>query len=139
MALEHRHMTRPAVHASDPALDTRVPTRKPDDARVPAAQRPERDPGIAELRSRVASLASDCGCSMGGIFLAAALTGAAIYFLIAGGLGLSSGLLALAFVFAASVIGKLVGLAVARIRMLRLRRMLAARLASLEGSHVHLH
>jgi hypothetical protein len=76
---------------------------------------------------------------MGGIFLAIAFVAAVLYFLVVGGLGLRSGLSALGLIFLASVTGKLVGLGAARLRMFRLRRMLAARLTAIEGSHVHLH
>jgi hypothetical protein len=37
------------------------------------------------------------------------------------------------------VTGKLVGIGAARIRMVRVRRTLAARLTATEGRHVHLH
>jgi hypothetical protein len=97
------------------------------------------EPRIDELRARLASLAGECGCTTGGIFLAIAFVVAVLYFLVRGGLGLQTGLAALGLIFLASVAGKLVGLGAARIRIIRLRRMLATRLTALEGSHVHLH
>lgn len=113
--------------------------RLPEDAgaRVPAEG--SATPRIEELRARLASLAGECGCTMGGIFLAVALVAAALYFLVRGGLGFQSGLAALGLIFLASVTGKLVGIGAARLRMVRLRRMLAARLTAIEDSHVHLH
>ena len=76
---------------------------------------------------------------MGGIFLGIALVAAILYFLVRGGLGFQSGLAALALIFLASVTGKLVGIGAARIRMVRIRRVLAARLTTNGRSHVHLH
>lgn len=94
---------------------------------------------VAALRARLASLAGECGCTMGGVFLVIALAAAVMYFLVRGGLGMQSGLAALGLVFLASVIGKLVGLGAARIRMIRLRRILTARLETMEAHRVHVH
>ena len=99
----------------------------------------EGDSRIGEIRFRIARLANECGCAMGGTFLAIAVTTSIAYFLVAGEPGLRSGLLAIGFVFVASMVGKFVGLGVARIRLLWLHRVLTARLASVEMSHVHLH
>jgi hypothetical protein len=110
-----------------------------NDACERASSERHAEPRIEELRARLASLASECGCTMGGIFLAIALVAAVLYFLIRGGLGLQSGLAAAGLIFLASVAGKLVGLGAARIRMVRLRRMLTARLTAAEESHVHVH
>ena len=97
------------------------------------------EPGTDELRARLASLSAECGCTMGGISLAVALAAAVLYFLTIGTLDLASGLQAAAIVFGASVTGKLLALGVARLRMIRLRRLLAARLATTEARHVHVH
>jgi hypothetical protein len=97
------------------------------------------EPGTDELRARLASLSAECGCRMGGIFLGVALAAAVLYFLTIGTLDLASGLQAGALVFGASVTGKLFALGVARLRMARLRRLLAARLATTEVRHVHVH
>jgi len=132
-------MIRPPANQSDPGFDDAVNGLHRVDFRAIAAQLPESDPRIVEIRSRMASLANECGCTMGGTFFAAAVALAVTYFLIAGRPDLGSGLLAIGFVFVASVVGKLVGLSVARIRLLWLRRVLTARLASVEVSHVHLH
>ena len=69
---------------------------------------------------------------MGGIFLAIAFVAAVFYFLVRGGFDLQSGLGAGGLIFVASVTGKLVGLGAARIRMIRLRRLLATRLSAME-------
>lgn len=132
-------MIRSPANESDPGLDDAVNGLHRGDLHALAAQLPESDPRIGESRSRIASLANECGCTMGGTFFAAAVAVSVTYFLIAGAPDLGSGLLAIGFVFVASVVGKLVGLSVARIRLLWLRRVLTARLASVEVSRVHLH
>jgi hypothetical protein len=114
-------------------------SRLPNDAGERVNPEPHAEPRIEELRARLASLAAECGCTMGGIFLAIALVAALLHFLIRGGLGLQSGLAAGGLIFLASITGKLVGLGAARIRMVRLRRMLTARLTAAEDSHVHVH
>ena len=113
--------------------------RPPVNAGARAPDERSAEPRVDELRARLATLAGECGCTMGGIFLAIALVVAVLYFLAKGGLGLQSGLAALGLVFLASIIGKLVGIGAARLRMARLRRILAARLTAVEASHVHVH
>jgi hypothetical protein len=61
------------------------------------------------------------------------------WFIVAGGFGPGSALVAIGFVFAVSAVGKLIGLGVARIQLLWLRRALTARLASVEVSRVDMH
>ena len=95
-----------------------------------AIQLPEDDPRKAEVRRLIAALADECGCTMGGIFLVAATVVAIGWFVVNGGLGIGSAVIAGILVFAASLVGKAIGLGIARIRMLRLRHELAARLAS---------
>jgi hypothetical protein len=104
-----------------------------------AARLPDADPSKAELRTRIATLAQECGCTMGAVFFAGASVVAVAYFLATGQLGIGPGLLAIGFVFAASLLGKLVGLSVARIRLLALRGSLTTRLSSFEVECVHLH
>lgn len=116
-----------------------VDRRHRKDSDAMAAKLPDGDPWTAEIRSRIARLASECGCTMGGIFLAAAMAAAVAYFVITAALDFGSMLLAIGFVFGASVVGKFVGLGVARIRLLLLRRALSARRTSIEATHVHMH
>ena len=113
--------------------------RSPAYAVAPARAEANSEPTVEELRARLASLAAECGCTMGGVFLGIALVAAILYFLVTGAPGLQSGLAALGLIFLASVTGKLVGIGAARIRMARLRRMLTARLSTTESRHVHLH
>lgn len=93
-----------------------------------AAQLPDGDPRTPELRSRIARLANDCGCMMGGVFFAAAVAVAVTYFLVEGRPGISSGLLSICFVTAASAVGKLLGLSIARVKLLWLLSVLGTRL-----------
>ncbi|MDQ3982776.1 MAG: hypothetical protein M3271_08885 [Actinomycetota bacterium] len=92
-----------------------------------------------EVRRRIAALDDECGCTMGGIFLGVAAGLAVAYFLIGGGFGLGSGLSAAGFVFGASLLGKAFGLGAAKLRLLRLQRLLAAQLAPGEVDRVHVH
>jgi hypothetical protein len=93
-----------------------------------AARLPDSDPRTAELRSRIVHLENDCGCTMGGVFFAAAVAVAVTYFLIEGRPGIISGLLSIPFVLVASAVGKLFGLGIARIRLLWLLGTLNMRL-----------
>lgn len=104
-----------------------------------AAQLPDGDPRKAEFRSRTATLAQECGCTMGGVFFVGASVLAVASFIAAGQLSIGSGLLSIGFVFAAALLGKLVGLGLARIRLLALRHALTTRLSSSEVDHVQLH
>ena len=104
------------------------------------ARLPADDPEWATLHSRAAAYSTDCGCTMGAAFLAAALLLAVAYFAFAGGLGFRSGLTGLAFVLVAALAGKLAGLLLASLKLALLRRSLSRRLRS-EGwsAHVHMH
>jgi hypothetical protein len=79
---------------------------------------------------RARAFSSECGCSLGGAFLTAALAGIVIYAVTGGFAGaapLRAVLLTIAFLFAAGITGKLIGIAVARVRLALLCRELAAR------------
>ena len=95
-----------------------------------AIQLPEGDPRKAEFRRLIAALADECGCTMGGIFLVAATVVAIGWFAVNGGFAIGSAVIAAILVFAASLVGKALGLGMARVRLLRVRSELAARLAS---------
>jgi len=104
-----------------------------------AAGLPDSDPHRAALRTRAATLGQECGCAMSGTFLVTAAALVAGYFASMGSLNLVSGLSAVGFVFVASLAGKLAGLAVARLRLLTLRRKILRRLSGNEVRHVHVH
>lgn len=103
------------------------------------ARLPNGDPRKAELRSRIAILSGECGCRMAGAFLVGATALTVAYFVAVRRPSPGSALLAVGFVLAMSLLGKLVGLSVARIRLLALRRSVLRRLSSREVRHVHLH
>jgi hypothetical protein len=97
-----------------------------------ATRLPEADPRKAEFRRRIAALADECGCEMSGAFIAVALVLSAAYLLLVG-VGLGSAIGAIVFVLVAGVVGKAIGLGVARLRLLWLGRVLAARLSSVQA------
>ncbi len=101
-----------------------------------AARLPSGDPRRAELRARIATLGDECGCRMAGVFLAGAAGLTVAYLLAVQRLSLASSLLALGFVFAMTLLGKLVGLSMARVRLLSLRRSVLRRLSAPEVPHV---
>jgi VIT1/CCC1 family predicted Fe2+/Mn2+ transporter len=104
-----------------------------------AARLPDSDPRKSEFRSRSAALGQECACAMGGLFLIGAAVLAIGYFATTKQLSTASALVAIGLVFVASLMGKLVGLAVVRIRLLTLRRAIARRLSKNEARHVHMH
>ena len=94
---------------------------------------PEREAELRPLLDRAARYRRDCGCPVGAAFLVASLA-VAVAFVArapAGGIGalLTQVVVALLFVFVAGVVGKLLGIAVARIRLALLCRSLAKRFA----------
>ena len=107
------------------------------------AQRlPHDDPRRGELRARIAALANDCGCTSGGIFLVAATVVVIGWFVAGNAVGAGEIGLAIGFVLVASFIGKGIGLAIARIRLLWLGHVLALQLrgaSAPEASDVQLH
>ena len=104
-----------------------------------AAGLPDSDPTKAALRARAVTLGQECGCAMSGAFLAGAACLAIGYFVVTGLPSPLAALAAVGLVFAASLAGKLAGLAIARLRLLALRRTIARRLTTTEVPHVHLH
>jgi hypothetical protein len=103
------------------------------------ARFPADDPQRATLEARAAAYSTDCGCKFGATFMAGALVSAAVYRAFAG-LGLETCGIALAFVFVATIAGKLIGLFVASVKLAVLRRSLSRRLRSERYSaYVHVH
>jgi hypothetical protein len=101
-----------------------------------ATRLPSADPRRAQLRARIAMLGDECGCKMAGVFLVCAAVLTVAYLLAAQRLNLASSLLALGFVFAMTMLGKLVGLSMARVRLLLLRRSVFRQLSEPEVPHV---
>lgn len=85
-----------------------------------SATRPER---VAELRAQIAKHQSACGCELGSVFALASLIGLVAY-LMAGDPGWSvAGTLCrgLAWVVGFSLVGKVLGLGYAQLRLVQLR------------------
>lgn len=97
---------------------------------------PEREAELRPLIDRAARYGRDCGCPMGAAFLIVSLALAVAYVASAPAAGFGSMLarvvVAVLFVFVASVVGKLLGIAVARFRLARLTRELTQRFAQNE-------
>ena len=101
---------------------------------------PPDDPDRVALQARASAYATECGCAMGGAFMAGATVLAVLYFSLAGELGVSSGAIAVAVVLVATLAGKGAGVALASLRLLLLRRSLSRKLRSERSSaYVHVH
>jgi hypothetical protein len=91
---------------------------------------PEERESLRPYVDRAKAYSNECGCSMGGAFLVASL-GVLVYGVLSGQLSrtdLAGTILeGAAFVFAAGIVGKLVGIGIARIRLQRMYRELTAR------------
>lgn len=105
------------------------------------ARLPSDDPERPALEARASGYARACGCSTGALFLVASTIVAAVYFAAGGELAFQTVLASIGFVVAASLLGKLVGLAAATLRLRLLGRSIDRRLRRQEGplGHVHVH
>jgi hypothetical protein len=94
---------------------------------------PEREVEQRPFVDRAARYSRDCGCQMGAAFLVVSLIVAIAWVAFAPaasyGALLTQVFMALLFVFVASIAGKLLGIAIARIRLALLCRYLAKRFA----------
>jgi hypothetical protein len=94
-----------------------------------ARQLPDIDAGKARTRADIARLGNECGCALGGVFLVAATLLVAAYTVFFDAFGARLVVLGVVFVFAASLVGKLVGVLIAVTRLTVIRQRLAARVA----------
>lgn len=93
----------------------------------------------AEVHARMDRYNRDCGCALGGVFTVAALLTVVVYIAVTAAFAIGVIGAGIAFVFASSLLGKVLGLAVAAVRLGLLRRSLSRR-ARLRGeSHVYVH
>jgi hypothetical protein len=97
-----------------------------------AVQLPDADPRKAQLRKHIASLADECGCRMAGSFFVAAAA-LVIGYLVTTGMQAGAAVVGMGLVVAASLVGKAIGLGVARLRLRLLERRLTGRLSSVEA------
>jgi hypothetical protein len=84
------------------------------------ATRPDERERLLPYVDKAKGLAGECGCAMAGAFLTAALIMVVVYALAFDGLSpnfIADALLGAGFVFSAGVIGKLVGMGIARARL----------------------
>lgn len=81
--------------------------------------------------NRVKKYSSECGCSLGATFLMASIGVFIIYLFLSNGFGvanlLNQLLLGIFFIFTSSIVGKLIGIGMARIRLALLYKYLIAR------------
>jgi hypothetical protein len=86
---------------------------------------------------RAAAYSNECGCGMGGAFLIGSIGVLFLYGFFFKGFGgdnlLTEALCGIAFVFTASIVGKLTGIGIARIRLALLYRHLRVKY-ELEGA-----
>jgi hypothetical protein len=96
------------------------------------------DPERIELAARARKHSRDCGCAMGGAFLAIATLLALAYFAATLDVSVRGVFAGVLFVLVATLLGKLIGLLLAWVRLARLYRSLSRRLQ--RGSdHVYVH
>jgi hypothetical protein len=104
-----------------------------------ALQLPDSDPRKAHDRAAISALAQECGCSMGGAWFTVATVIAIAIVLATGTVDVRLLLLLLVGVVGAGLLGKLVGLGIARARLVWLGHTIRSRLATSGGSHVHMY
>jgi hypothetical protein len=93
-----------------------------------------------DVKARMARYNRECGCSLGGLFMVAALLAAPAYIVVTADFSIGAAGAAIAFVFVSSLLGKALGLAVASVRLEMLRRSLSRRVRRLPGgNHVYVH
>lgn len=100
---------------------------------------PDSDPRKADFRSRIAALSNECGCTMGGVFLVVAAAVVIAFFIATSWLSVATGLLGCGFVLAMSLLGKVVGLFVVRVRLVAMRRTVERRLCEGGVRYVDVH
>lgn len=83
--------------------------------------------------ARARAYAAECGCSLAGVFLLLSAALVALYGIISGSLSRADALVGTLVVFGASIVGKLLGIGVARLRLALLARYIIARYRS-EGA-----
>jgi hypothetical protein len=94
----------------------------------------------SDVQARMARYNRECGCSLGGLFMVAALLAAFAYIVVSADFSIGAAGAGIAFVIVSSLLGKALGLAVASVRLEMLRRSLSRRVRRLPGEdHVYVH
>lgn len=93
----------------------------------------------SDLRARMARYSRECGCSLGGLFMLAALLVAFVYIVVTADFSIGAAGAGIAFVVISSLLGKAFELVVASVRLEMLRCSLSRRVRRPGGSHVYVH
>jgi len=91
------------------------------------------------LKTRANAYLRDCGCAVGGVFLGGALLLTPPYILATTGLGFRTAMASAIFVLFAALVGKLVGLLFAWVKLGLLYRSLSKNLKRAAPDHVYVH
>jgi hypothetical protein len=100
---------------------------------------PDEPPDAVSVRVRVHRYVNECGCSAGGIFLVLAAVAVLVALTVTDSWRLPVLLLSMFAIATASIVGKMTGIAIASLRLHRLRRGLQRRILSLGITDVHVH
>jgi hypothetical protein len=97
------------------------------------------DPERVGLVARARKHSRDCGCAMGGALLGVAVLLTLAYFAATLDVTVRGVFAGVLFVVAATLFGKLIGLVLARAKLVLLYRSLSRRLQRAATDHVHVH
>jgi hypothetical protein len=94
----------------------------------------------SDVQARTARYNRECGCSLGGLFMVAALLAAVAFIVVTADFSIGVAGAGIAFVIVTSLLGKVLGLVVASVRLGMLRRSLLRRVRRVRGEgHVYVH
>jgi len=94
----------------------------------------------ADVQARMTRYNRECGCAMGGAFMVAALLAVLLYIAVTAAFAIGVIGAGIAFVLISSLLGKVLGLTVASVRLELLRRSLSRRVRRIwRKSHVYVH
>jgi hypothetical protein len=99
------------------------------------ARMPSGSSEINNIRRRVIAFRNDCGCSMSGAFLIACALSELVYFPLHGVHHVRSILIGIALIIVSALVGKLLGIGVARLRLSLLHRHVAILAKDMGMSH----
>ena len=100
---------------------------------------PREPPDANAIRARTERYVNECGCAAGGSFLILAALAALVAVLVSHSWRLPVALSCLAVIVAASIVGKMIGIVIAMVRLQLLRRRLHRRIMAMGVPDVHLH
>ena len=100
---------------------------------------PDEPPDAVLVRAHVRRYVNECGCAAGGIFLVLAAVAVLITLIVTDSWRLPLLLGSTLAIVAASIVGKMTGIAIAALRLHSLRRRLRRRVLALGVTDVHVH